>query len=83
MAAGSKSAPERAKAAASKEERARDGKLAVREYQLSQSAVLTNMERLRALRLSQQSQPPPVIEPKRADSKKRSDGKKSRAKKND
>ena len=75
MAKSSKSAQERAEVAAVKEERARDGKLAVKDYQLNQSAVLANMQRLRALRLTRDSEPPPVAEPKRPT------GKKSRAKK--
>lgn len=77
MAKNGKSDPERANVAAVKEERRRDGKLAVQEYQISQSAVLTNMQRLRALRLSRENQPPAVIEPKPSGSNKR------RAKKND
>ena len=75
MAKSSKSAQERAEVAAVKEERARDGKLAVKDYQLNQSAVLANMQRLRTLRLTRDSAPPPVAEPKP------SAGKKSRAKK--
>ena len=64
MAGNNKSAVERANSAAAKDERVRDGKLALREYQLNQSAVLTNMQRLRALRLSRESQQPSVIETK-------------------
>jgi hypothetical protein len=75
MAKSSKSAQERAEVAAVKEERLRDGKLALRDYQLNQSAVLANMQRLRTLRLTRDGEPPPVAEPKRAA------GKKSRAKK--
>jgi hypothetical protein len=75
MAKSSKSAQERAEVAAVKEERARDGKLAVKDYQLNQSAVLANMQRLRTLRMTRDSAPPPVAEPKRPA------GKKSRAKK--
>jgi hypothetical protein len=63
VASNSKSALERANSAAAKDERVRDGKLALREYQLNQSAVLTNMQRLRALRLSHEGQQPSVIEP--------------------
>jgi hypothetical protein len=77
MPKGSKSAQERAEVAAAKEERLRDGKLATRDYQLNQSAVLANMQRLRTLRLSRDGRPPPMIEPKPTGSKK------SRAKKND
>jgi hypothetical protein len=77
MAKSSKSAQERAEVAAVKEERARDGKLALRDYQLNQSAVLANMQRLRTLRLTRDSEPASVAEPKR------SAGKKSRAKKSD
>jgi hypothetical protein len=83
MAKSSKSAQERAEVAAAKEERVRDGKLALRDYQLNQSAVLANMQRLRTLRLARDSEPPLVAEPKpepRSEPK-RSAGKKSRAKK--
>lgn len=75
MAKSSKSAQERAEVAAAKEERLRDGKLALRDYQLNQSAVLANMQRLRTLRLTRDSEPPPVVEPKRPA------GRKSRTKK--
>jgi hypothetical protein len=81
MAKSSKSAQERAEVAAVKEERARDGKLAVKDYQLNQSAVLANMQRLRTLRLTRDSAPPPVAEPKGPTGKKPPAGKKSRAKK--
>jgi hypothetical protein len=75
VARNTKSDLERANSAAAKDERVRDGKLALREYQLNQSAVLTNMQRLRALRLSHESQPSPVIEPKPSGSGKRRAGK--------
>jgi hypothetical protein len=72
MARSNKAAPEdRANAAAVKEERLRDGKLARREYEQNQSAVLANMQRLRALRLSQQRELPPAAEPKPSDGTKR------------
>jgi hypothetical protein len=78
MARNNKAAPEdRANAAAVREERLRDGKLARREYEQNQSAVLVNMQRLRALRLSRESEPPPAAEPKPAG------GTKKRAEKND
>jgi hypothetical protein len=65
MARSDKAAPEdRANAAAAKEERLRDGKLARQEYEKNQSAVLVNMQRLRALRLSREGEPPPAAEPK-------------------
>ena len=70
MATSSKSAQERAEIAAAREERARDGKLALRDYQNSQSAVLANMQRLRTLRLTRDGQPPPVVEPQPAGRKK-------------
>ena len=75
MARNTKSALERANSAAAKDERVRDGKLALREYQLNQSAVLTNMQRLRALRLSHEGQLSAVIEPKPCGSGKRRAGK--------
>ena len=81
MAKSSKSAQERAEVAAAKEERARDGKLALRDYQLNQSAVLANMQRLRTLRLTRDGEPLPAAGPKRPTGKERPAGKKSRAKK--
>lgn len=78
MAKHNKAAPEdRANAAAVREERLRDGKLALREYEKNQSAVLVNMQRLRALRLSREGEPLPAAEPKP------SGGSKRRAKKHD
>lgn len=65
MAKDSKAAADRANAAAVREERRLDGKLALREYALSQSTVLANMQRLRALRLSRESGLPLAAEPKR------------------
>jgi hypothetical protein len=53
----------------------------VKDYQLNQSAVLANMQRLRTLRLTRDSAPPPVAEPKRPTGKEPPAGKKSRAKK--
>jgi hypothetical protein len=64
MARSNKTAADRTNAAAVKEERLRDGKLARREYEQNQSAALVNMQRLRALRLSRESEPPPAAEPK-------------------
>ena len=85
MAKGSKSAQERAEVAAAKEERLRDGKLALKDYQLNQSAVLANMQRLRTLRLSRESEPPAAVEPKQPRGKKSPPKKqaKKQAKKND
>ena len=75
MARSKKASPDdRASAAAAREERLRDGKLAMREYELNRSAVLVNMQRLRALRLSRDGEPPPAVEPKP------SGGRKKRAK---
>jgi hypothetical protein len=62
---------DRAHAAAAKEERLRDGKLALREYERNQSNVLANMQRLRALRLLRDNQSPLVIEPKQSSSRKK------------
>ena len=58
MVTSNKSAHERADIAAAKEARLRDGKLALRDYQHRQLAILANMQRLRTLRLSRDSVPP-------------------------
>jgi len=62
---------DRANAAADKQERLQDGKLALREYERHQSDVLANMQRLRALRLLRADQSPLVIEPKESSSAKK------------
>ena len=64
-------AADRANIAAIKEERLRDGKLALREYELNRSAVLVNMSRLRALRLSHEAGMPLPAEPKAPSSRKK------------
>ncbi|MBX9841639.1 MAG: transcriptional regulator [Xanthobacteraceae bacterium] len=71
MARPNKATADRADAAAVREERLRDGKLARREYEQNQSAVLVNMQRLRALRLSRESELPPAAEPKPSGGSKR------------
>ena len=53
-----KTAIERANAVAAKQERGRDAKLAMQEYQLQKVNVLVNMARLRALRLARDTQRP-------------------------
>jgi hypothetical protein len=58
MVTSNKSAHEHADIATAKEARLRDGKLALRDYQRRQSAILANMQRLRTLRLSRDSEPP-------------------------
>jgi hypothetical protein len=63
MTAKSKTPEERSAAATMKELRARDAELAMREYELEKLAVRARTERLRAMRLSRESQassnPPP------------------------
>ena len=75
MAKSSRTAADRADAAALKHERMQDGKLARRDYDLNQSAFLANMQRLRALRLSRDGEPVPVTEPKPPVAKKKRDKK--------
>jgi hypothetical protein len=47
--------PDRATRDAMKEDRARDAALAMKEYEADKRAVLTNTERLRALRLAKEA----------------------------
>ena len=56
MSSKTKSAEEQTALAAMKAQRARDADLAMREYQQEKLAVLARTERLRALRMSRDSQ---------------------------
>jgi hypothetical protein len=76
MPKNSKSMLDRTNAAAIKEERLRDRELALREYELGQSAVLLNMRRLRAARLLRQNEPPVELDAKPSADKKASADKK-------
>ncbi len=56
-----KDAQQRAAIASKKEERARDGALAMKEYEAEKLAVRANAERLRALRLAREAAAPQPV----------------------
>jgi hypothetical protein len=64
MTVKAKTPEERSAAATMKELRARDAAQAMREYELEQVAVRARTERLRAMRLSRESQAPIAPQPK-------------------